>query len=200
MLYTQLGLQVIPITLIGLLASVLGAWIWPAPDNGETLILRVLLLLLVFLGLIALKRRVNWNVGLLIMFGFLAGSFTGLIQSGSGVENWLWALGIAITIQSISLLTSRAIRIRWNDLGVGLWLLAWAYLLGWAGLMLLDLDVAFRRVWAGFGLVLFACMSAVWFSNYPHVKDQLSGTSLGIDLYLLTINLSLAVRILWFDV
>jgi hypothetical protein len=64
--------------------------------------------------------------------------------------------------------------------------------------MALELDPVFRQVWAGFGLVLFACMSAVWFSNYPLVKDRLSGTSLGIDLYLLTINLSLAARILWF--
>jgi hypothetical protein len=81
-------------------------------------------------------------------------------------------------------------------IGVGFWVLSCVYLLGWAGLVLVNLDQIFQRVWAGFGVALFAGISTVWFSSSKAVMDQVPGSALGIDLYLLSLNLILAVRIL----
>jgi hypothetical protein len=74
--------------------------------------------------------------------------------------------------------------------------LDWVYLLGWAGLVVFNLDQIFQRVWAGFGVALFAGISTVWFSSSEAAMDRVPGSALGIDLYLLFLNLILAVRIL----
>lgn len=83
-----------------------------------------------------------------------------------------------------------------SEVGMGLWFLTWIYVLGWAGLILLHLDPIFHMVWASFGLVLFAGMSVVWFSNTKSTLDRLPGSALGTDLYLITLNLILASRFL----
>jgi hypothetical protein len=185
-------LQILPFTVIGLLSSGLGAWIWPPPTSAGATLLRTLLLLLSFLGLLALKRTANWNVVILVLFGFLVGSFAGLIPSGKGNLQWWYSLGLASSIIIASYFASRIIRRRLSEIGMGLWLLTWIYVLGWAGLFLLDLDPVFQVVWASFGLILFVGMSIVWFSNSKPALDRFPGSALGIDLFLITLNLIIA--------
>ena len=197
---TRLSLQVLPFSVLGLVASILGAWLWPPSGSPGGTILRALILLLSFVGLVALKKTATWNIVLLAIFGALIGSFAGLLETGSKLQPWWLSLAMTLIILTISLLVGRAWRGRWNDIGVGLWVLTWIYLLGWAGLWLVHLDPLFQGVWAGFGLVLFGGMSAVWFSNSEQDLERLPGSTLGIDLYLLTLNIILAARILLLNI
>jgi hypothetical protein len=148
------------------------------------------------LGLLALKRTANWNVVILVLFGFLVGSFVGLIPPDEGSLQWWYLLGVASSLIIACYFASRMIRRSLSEVGMGLWFLTWIYVLGWAGLILLHLDPIFHMVWASFGLVLFAGMSVVWFSNTKSTLDRLPGSALGTDLYLITLNLILASRFL----
>ena len=192
------SLQILSFTLIGLLASAAGALLLPPPSSTGAVTVQALFLLLAFVGLLALKRTSSWNVGLLVLFGVLAGSFSNLIQPDGGSGKWWSSLGTAVLVLVLSQWISRRWRKNWGEIGLGLWILIWIYLIGWAGLFLLPLAPVFHRVWAGFGLVLFGGITAVWFSNIEQAFERHPGAALGIDLYLLTLNIILAARILVF--
>lgn len=193
----RLVLQILPFTVLGLLSSALGAWSWsPATTSGATLV-RALILLLVFLGLLAMKRTPNWNVVMLITFGFMAGSFAELIPSDRGGHYWLLSVGIASTLLILCFWLSRILRRRPREFGPGLWLLTWFYVVGWAGFLLLDVDPILQLVWIGFGLALFAGLGVVWFSNAPLALGRTPGSTLGIDLYLIMLNMIVVSRLLW---
>jgi hypothetical protein len=178
----------------------MGAWIWPPPTATSASLLRALILLLVFLGLLALKQTTYWNVILLVLFGIIVGSFAGLFSAEKGHLIWCYSTGIASTLIFACFVISQKLRKHLREIGTGLWLLTWFYVFGWVGLSLLDLDPVFQIVWATFGLALFVGMGVVWFSNTELALERLPGSALGVDLYLIMLNMILASRFLLYSI
>jgi hypothetical protein len=196
MLLTRLALQVFPFTLIGLLVTLSGVWFWPTSGTSSEFMLRGLLLALSFLALMGLKKTPNWNLGVLILFSFQVGSFINLLSPAGGLSRWWLPLGVAFGLLIVSWWISRFRIALWGEIGVGLWLLTWMYVLGWGLLFVIEIDPLLQRVWAGFGMCLFTGMTTIWFARSESALKQSLGSSLGIDLYLLTLNLILASRLL----
>lgn len=194
---SRLLIQIMPFTLLGLLSSALGAWIWSYPATPGSLLLRILLLLLSFLGLLALKRTSTWNVVLLVLFGVLAGSFfVFVLPNKDQITMWLPSL-VTTSLLMASYLAANRLPGRVREIGAGLWILTWFYVLGWVGLLMVEVDPLLKVIWACFGLALFSGMSMVWLSNLPAALQILPGSALGIDLYLITINLYIASHFLF---
>lgn len=194
--FTHFALQVFPFTILGLVISGLSAWLWPASLATGSLILRGLLLLLSFVGLMALKRLTNWNVAVLMIFAAFVGSFVRVLFPEDRVEVWWGVIVLSLFVVGVSSLFGWNWKGRWREVGIGFWLLAWIYLLGWLGFLLFRPDPIFQKVWGGFGLSIFAGMTMVWFSTGESAINTTPGSALGIELYLLTLNAMLAAWIL----
>ncbi len=196
MLFTRFALQVFPFTILGLVASGLSIWLWPTSTAPGSLILKGLSLFLSFVGLMAFKRVSNWNVFLLIIFAFFMGLFATLIFPEKRVEACWGVLVLSLFVVTACSLMGWNWKGRWREIGISFWLLAWAYLLGWVAFLILQVDPIFQKVWGGFGLSVFAGMTMVWFSTGESAIKTSPGSALGIELYLLILNISLAAWIL----
>jgi hypothetical protein len=158
--------------------------------------LRGLLLALSFLALLGLKKTPNWNLGVLVLFGFQVGAFINLLSPAGGLSRWWLPLGVTSGLLLVSWWFSHIRSGLLGEIGVGLWLLTWLYVLGWVIPFVLDIYPLLQRVWAGFGLCLFTGLTTIWFAHIEGALEQSLGSSLGVDLYLLTLNLILASRLL----
>jgi hypothetical protein len=82
-----------------------------------------------------------------------------------------------------------------KEVGIGLWLLSWAYLMGWAVIAFLGLDPVFTTAWAGAGVLIFSGLAAAWFSSLESQLDAQPGPALAADLFFLFLNLTIALRV-----
>lgn len=67
---------------------------------------------------------------------------------------------------------------------------------GWVVIMITQLSLAFIQVWAVIGLFIFTGLSVVWFGRLEDHLVETTGPALAIDLYFLSINLSVVIFIL----
>jgi hypothetical protein len=80
--------------------------------------------------------------------------------------------------------------------GVSLWVASWMHVFGWVVIMITQLSLAFIQVWVVIGLFIFTGLSVVWFGRLEDHLVETTGPALAIDLYFLSINLSVVIFIL----
>ena len=196
MFWTRFLLQVLPFSLLGLLGSLLGLWFGPQ-EPGSTFILIVAVIgLLIFMALMTFKSVPGWNVTLLITLGLVLGVFLRAMAVELMISAWLLSFGLAALVFALTAWMGRMVGFRMRDVGIGLWLLSWAYLLGWAVIALMGLDPVFITAWAGAGVLIFAGLAAAWFAALEPQLDVQPRAALAVDLFFLFINLVVALRVL----
>lgn len=79
---------------------------------------------------------------------------------------------------------------------MGLCALTWFCLAGWGSISLLHLGGILQILWTSAGTSLSCVLSAIWFSNMETRLRPGFCTALATELYLLALNLALAVRLL----
>jgi len=196
MFWTRFLLQVVPFTLLGLLGSLAGLWFGPQEPGSTFTLLAGVVSLLLFIALMTFKSVPGWNVGLLAALGLALGVFLRALAAEVMFSAWLLSAGIAMLVFALSAWLGRRTGSRMKDVGIGLWLLSWAYLMGWAVIAFMDLDPAFTTAWAGAGVLIFSGLAAAWFSSLESQLDAQPGAALAADLFFLFLNLTIALRVL----
>ena len=195
-MWTHFFLQVVPVSLLGLMGSLAGIWVGPTKPGSTILMLLVGIGLLLYIALMTFKSVPTWNVALLIGLGFVLGVFVRALVLDVRISVWMISVGLAGLVLGLSGWFGRRLGTPLLDVGIGLWLLSWAYLLGWAGIALLDLDPVFVTVWAGAGVLIFAGLAAAWFASLEPRLDAQPGAALAVDFFFLSLNLTVVIRIL----
>lgn len=197
MFWTRFFLQVVPLSLLGLLGSLAGLWFGPQDPGSTFMLLTGVISLLLFIALMTFKSVPGWNVGLLAALGFTLGVFLRAMAAEVRISAWLLSAVLAVLVFAITAWLGRRMGFRMRDVGTGLWLLSWAYLLGWAVIAFLGLDPIFTTAWAGAGVLIFAGLAAAWFASLEPQLDAQPGAALAVDLFFLFLNLTVAVRVLF---
>ena len=70
-MWTRFFLQVVPVSLLGLMGSLAGIWVGPTKPGSTILMLLVGIGLLLYIALMTFKSVPTWNVALLIGLGFV---------------------------------------------------------------------------------------------------------------------------------
>jgi hypothetical protein len=196
MFWTRFLLQVVPFSLLGLLGSLVGLWLGPQDPGSTFMLLAGVISLLLFIALMTFKSVPGWNVGLLAALGFALGVFLRALAAEVMFSAWLLSAGLAVLVFAFCAWIGRRLGSRMKDVGIGLWLLSWAYLMGWAVIAFLGLDPVFTTAWAGAGVLIFSGLAAAWFASLESKLDTQSGPALAVDLFFLFLNLTIALRVL----
>ena len=196
MFWTRFLLQVVPFSLLGLLGSLLGLWFGPQEPGSTFMLLAGVMSLLLFIALMTFKSVPGWNVGLLVALGLALGVFLRALAAEVMFSAWLLSAGLAVLVFTVAAWLGRRMGSRMRDVGIGLWLLSWAYLMGWAVIAFLGLDPVFTTAWAGAGVLIFTGLAAAWFASLETQLDAQPGAALGVDLFFLFLNFTIALRVL----
>jgi hypothetical protein len=197
MFWTRFLLQVVPFSFLGLLGSLAGLWFGPQDTGSTFMLLAGVISLLLFIALMTFKSVPGWNVGLLAALGLALGVFLRALAVEVMVSAWLLSAGLAVLVFAVAAWLGRRLGSRMRDVGIGLWLLSWAYLMGWAVIAFLGLDPVFTTAWAGAGVLIFSGLAAAWFASLESKLDSQSGPALAVDLFFLFLNLTIALRVLY---
>lgn len=163
---------------------------------GSNLLPTVLIGLLLFAALITFKKTSGWNIAFLISLALVLGFIIdGLLPSESGSES------LAIGLRTLFLLIFTAfigslLGQRSAYFGFSFWVASWVHIFGWVVILIARLPFAFIKIWAVIGLFIFMGLSAFWFGQLEDYLDESTGPALAIDLYFLSINLSIGLFIL----
>lgn len=152
--------------------------------------------LLLFVAMLTFKRVRGWNAALLVVFSFAAGGILSWLFQGWVGGSWLGALSATVVILGVSGFIGRRLGRPILEIGAYLWLLSWVYLFGWVVVAVLQPSPTWIRAWAGGGAIVYAGLSAAWFGGLDPFAPNPSGTSWAIDVYVLGLNLAIAVRVL----
>ncbi len=196
MFWTRFFLQVVPFSLLGLLASLVGLWFGPHEPGSTFMLLAGVISLLLFIALMTFKSVPGWNVGLLAALGLALGVFLRALAAEVMFSAWLLSVGLGVLVFALTAWLGRRLGSRMRDVGIGLWLLSWAYLLGWAVIAFMGLDPVFTTAWAGAGVLIFTGLAAAWFASLETQLDAQPGAALGVDLFFLFLNFTIALRVL----
>lgn len=196
MFWTRFLLQVVPFTLLGLLGSLVGLWFGPKEPGSTFMLLAGVISLLLFIALMTFKSVPGWNVGLLAALGLALGVFLRALAAEVMFSAWLLSALLAALVFAVAAWIGRRMGSRMKEVGIGLWLLSWAYLMGWAVIAFMNLDPVLTTAWAGAGVLIFTGLAAAWFSSLESQLDAQPGPALGVDLFFLFLNLTVALRVL----
>ena len=196
MFWTRFLLQVVPFSLLGLLGSLVGLWFGPQEPGSTFMLLAGVISLLLFIALMTFKSVPGWNVGLLVALGLALGMFLRALAAEAMFSAWLLSAGLAVLVFALAAWIGRRLGSRMREVGIGLWLLSWAYLMGWAVIAFMDLDPVFTTAWAGAGVLIFTGLAVAWFSSLESQLDAQPGPALAVDLFFLFLNLTVALRVL----
>jgi len=197
MFWTRFLLQVVPFSLLGLLGSLVGLWFGPQEPGSTFMLLAGVVSLLLFIALMTFKSVPGWNVGLLAALGLALGVFLRALAAEAMFSVWLLSAGLAVLVFAAAAWLGRRMGSRMKEVGIGLWLLSWAYLMGWAVIAFMGLDPVFTTAWAGAGVLIFSGLAAAWFSSLESQLDAQPGAALAADLFFLFLNLTIAIRVLF---
>lgn len=195
MFWTRFLLQVVPFSLLGLLGSLAGLWFGPQEPGSTFILLSGVISLLLFIALMTFKSAPGWNVGLLAALGLALGLFLRALAGEVRISTWLLSAVLAVLVFAPTAWFGRRMGSRMKEVGIGLWLLSWAYLLGWAVIAFMGLDPVFTTAWAGAGVLIFTGLAAAWFSSLESQLDTQPGAALAVDLFFLFMNLTIALRV-----
>lgn len=196
MFWTRFLLQVVPFSLLGLLGSMVGLWFGPQESGSTFMLLAGVISLLLFIALMTFKSVPGWNAGLLAALGLALGVFLRALAAEVVFSAWLLSAGFTVLVFALTAWLGRRLGSRMREVGIGLWLLSWAYLLGWAVIVFMSLDPVFTTAWAGAGVLIFTGLAAAWFASLEAQLDAQPGAALGVDLFFLFLNLAVALRVL----
>lgn len=195
-MWWQFGLQILPVLLLGILILGTAYTITPVSSDPVLTLIFASLAVLFFMAMLTFREQYGWNLALLLGFSGALGTVFSFLSAGSMLAVGFESIWIVLLSLSIGASAGRWLGEHFGEFGVILWLVSWAYLLGWAFLIFLELDPVFILTWSGVGLLLFTGLSGVWFANMEAHFKQRSSVSAAIDLYLISINLYLAAMIL----
>ena len=189
------SLQVLPVSLLALGATVVGAM---ARISDAWRLPLLLVGVMLFAALLTFRKTPGWNLALLLALAAVAGMFLGSSFEGTQGQSWGGALTVAFTLMGMAALIGHMLRGRLRRVGSALWMLAWIYLAGWILLVMLNPAAWLRALWSGAGLVIFGGLVVVWFSELGDEENPVRGLAVpqGCDLYLLGLNIAVAARVL----
>jgi hypothetical protein len=131
----------------------------------------------------------------LAALGIALGVFLRALAADVMFSAWLLSALLAVLVFAVAAWIGRRMGSRMKEVGIGLWLLSWAYLMGWAVIAFLGLDPVFTTAWAGAGVLIFSGLAAAWFSSLESQLDAQPGPALAADLFFLFLNLTIALRV-----
>lgn len=196
MIWLQFALQVLPLSALSLLATSLGFSILPFDVTSRWTLPLLWTGVLLFVALTTFKESPGWNIGLLLAFALVAGFLISGLKLASGPASWPSMLLITTALLVLSAGIGAVMRGRAGWLGMGSWALTWSYLAGWGLISLVHLGGTIQILWASAGMILFCVLCAIWFSELEARLRPGFGAGLAVELYLLALNLTLAVRLL----
>ncbi|MGD2162042.1 MAG: Bax inhibitor-1 family protein [Anaerolineales bacterium] len=195
-MWWKFGLQILPVLFMAGFVLGLSYVITPSLDSPVLMISFTAVTVLFFIAMLTFREQYGWNLGLLLGFSAALGGLLSVLATGRGQVVGYEPIWLVLGCLAAGAVAGLWMGSRFGEFGAILWLVSWAYLLGWAALIFLQLDAVFYLTWSVVGLALFTGLAAVWFS---HMRDQLekrSSVSAAVDLYLICINLYLAGMIL----
>lgn len=154
-----------------------------------------ILAVLGFAALVTFRRMRSWSAPLLLGFALLAGSLLWMMLGGPAAR-WGWALAAGVGVPLIGVPLGWMAESGLRRIGWAMWAAAWVYLVGWMGWQLLAQPSALRPAWGLAGLVIFSALTVTWAASLPGRLAQEPDGSVAAELYLIGLNISLAVRML----
>ncbi len=188
-------LQIVPITSLAVMSTLIGVTVSPPALASELAFLLVFIDLLLFVALITFKRVSGWNVALLLGFAVMVGILLRGFAPSELTRSWgsiVLTIGILVSAAAVG----RKLRGRTKWVGIGVGFASWAYLVGWGLIALLRLKSLPQTLWAGVGLMIFGGLSALWFSELGQHHDKDSSVALAIELYIFILNLTLTAQVI----
>ena len=196
MFWLHFILRTLPVSALAMIVTTAGM-LAVQPDRIAPLTLPLLLLaVLLFAAMLTFRKSAGWNAGLLLGFALVIGLLLSGLNVSAAPRAWAGALGVNIAALGLAAVMGRALRGRLAMLGGGLWLISWAYLVGWGVIAALRAGPPFQVVWAAAGLLIFTGLAAAWFSAVGGEREETPGASQAIDLYIFSFNLALAAYVL----
>ncbi|MGD8814845.1 MAG: hypothetical protein PVI78_10260 [Anaerolineales bacterium] len=190
-------LQVLPVSALALGAMFLGIKLLSGLVSVPWQLPLFLIGVLLFVAMLTFRRVRVWNLILLLTLALVAGALLGLVFD-VGYVSWGSVLGLtcALLVLAIALGTILRGRLRW--LGRVLWLLAWLYLAGWLLIVIWNPATWMRLTWAVSGVIFFSGLALVWFSELEGKHNPAGSLAVpeGCELYLLGLNIAIALRVL----
>ncbi len=188
-------LQIVPITSLAVMSTLIGVIVSPSALASELAFLLVFIDLLLFVALITFKRVSGWNVALLLGFAVMVGILLRGFAPSELTRSW-GSIVLTIGVLVLAAAVSRVLRGRTKLVGIGVGFASWAYLVGWGLIAVLRLEYLPQTLWAGVGLIIFGGLSALWFSELGQHHDKDSSVALSIELYIFILNLTLTAQII----
>ncbi len=196
MLWLHFIIRVLPVSALAMIATVAGMLAAPPDRIAPLMLLLLLVAVLLFAAMLTFRESGGWNTGLLLGFALVVGLLLSGLHEDGVAHAWAGALGAMVAALGLSAVVGRALHGRLDMLGGGLWLISWAYLVGWGVIAVLRASPPFQVVWAVAGLLIFTGLAAAWFSALEGEREETLGVSLAIDLYIFGFNLTLAAYVL----
>lgn len=161
------------------------AWILPV----------CLVAFLLFLACAAFRRAARWNSLLLLLFSLLLGmALKWLLPEGPGIA-WSPSAWLAGGVLLAAAISGKSLHWVPRELWLLLWGGSWFYLLGWMVLTSLVIATDWKVLWALLGFVVFTTLAAGWFGGSWGPSPEEPAASRAFDLYLLGVNLAVALRL-----
>jgi FtsH-binding integral membrane protein len=196
MLWLHFILRTLPVSVLALIVTAVGVLGAPQDRIAPLTLPLLLVAVLLFAAMLTFRESAGWNTGLLLGFALVVGVLLSGLDVSAEPRAWAGALGVMIAALGLAAAMGRALRGRLAMLGGGLWLVSWAYLVGWGVIAVLRAGPPFQVVWAAAGLLIFTGLAAAWFSALVTEQEETPGVSHAIDLYIFSFNLALAAYVL----
>ncbi|HKZ53883.1 MAG TPA: hypothetical protein VJ123_00270 [Anaerolineales bacterium] len=190
--------QVLPHFVIAVVGTAAGfSWsLRVAPEWDLPLGLAAFLL---FLASVTFRRSPGWNAVFFYTFAVAGGAFFGRILPAGGLA-WGWAAVVAAAVLVAMAAAGRAGLYRQLvPLWTGLWVFSWIYVGSWFVIYGIRRETPLVVYWAAAGVMIFALLGLSTFSRLRVPQVRPVGVSLGLELYILSLNLTLAIRLLGYS-
>ena len=191
----QFLLQIVPLTSLAVISTLIGIIVSPPALASELAFLLLFIDLLLFVALITFKRVSGWNVFLLLGFAVVVGILLRGFAPSELTRSW-GSIVLTIGVLVLAAAVGRVLRGRTKWVGIGVGFASWAYLVGWGLIAVLGLKSLPQTLWAGVGLMIFGGLSALWFSELGQHHDKDSSVALSIELYIFILNLTLTAQVI----
>ena len=187
-------LQIVPITSLAVMSTLIGIIVSPPALASELAFLLLVIDLLLFVALITFKRVSGWNVALLLGFAVMVGILLRGLAPFELTRSW-GSIVLTIGLLVLAAAVGRVLRGRTKWVGIGVGFASWVYLAGWGLIAVLRLKSLPQTLWAGVGLIIFGGLSALWFAELSQHHDKDSSVALAIELYIFILNLTLTAQV-----
>jgi hypothetical protein len=193
--WTTFSIQTVPFFLLALVSMFVGLQ-FSSRSAGSNLLPATLVGLLLFAALITFKKARGWNIALLLSLALVLGFIIGGLLSSENKSEAPVVVLRTLFLLIVAALLGSLLGQRTAYFGVSLWVASWIHVFGWVVIMITQLSFTFIQVWAVIGLFIFTGLSIVWFGRLEDHLIETTGPALAIDLYFLSINLSIVIFIL----